>query len=711
VDITGGEPVDPAKATLHGVVRSLAKENPDLPCRLIDVGAHTREDDLAAEVGLEDSDPVVALRGSSRWIRAERDFSPQRGDQPPVRRGGVYLLTGGLGGLGLTIAAALAGTGMRPHLVLLGRDATAAEHPATKAEIARLEAAGAVVTVLGGDVGDRRTMRRVFDTLRARHGQVHGVLHLAGVAGDGMLLVRERAAADAVLWPKVTGTVVLAEVLREQPPVDFFVTFSSRAAVDGLAGGADYAAANAFADAQTRLMARDGVPAVTVNWPAWHTVGMAARPQPAARGALRWTSVLREDHPILDEHRVNSTAVLPGTGHLDLVVRAFREVTGSLEEPVRLIDVMFLRALTVTRARRVDLTFQPDGPEWRFTVSSTVEHGVGEHTDHVTGRIAVLTDPAPHPTAVADLRARLTHQSTGQDGPRLFTLGPRWQAVHRLTTDPDAPHEKLVELRLPEQFYGDLSRHPLHPSLLDCATAAIRDPRTDGICIPFGYQSLRLYADLPAEIVSHIRRRPDRPGLLVGDIDLFDSAGALVARIEGFTMRKVGEDFGADLENSGSAKAIGIHGIDPDQGGRLLLSLLGSSCPVQVSVRPHVDGVASGTASIVGEPRLSHAEQSAAPRPAPSIAVAPVPTGAPGTVPEVRDRLATLWHHILGIHPADGGADFFELGGNSLSAAELMPAIQAEFGVRIGIVALFDHPSLDALAELVAAAQNDETPT
>jgi acyl carrier protein len=124
-----------------------------------------------------------------------------------------------------------------------------------------------------------------------------------------------------------------------------------------------------------------------------------------------------------------------------------------------------------------------------------------------------------------------------------------------------------------------------------------------------------------------------------------------------------------------------------------------------------VDGVASGTASIVGEPRLSHAEQSAAPRPAPSIAVAPVPTGAPGTVPEVRDRLATLWHHILGIHPADGGADFFELGGNSLSAAELMPAIQAEFGVRIGIVALFDHPSLDALAELVAAAQNDETPT
>jgi phthiocerol/phenolphthiocerol synthesis type-I polyketide synthase E len=715
VDITGGEQVDPAKAALHGLVRSLAKENPDLPCRLIDVGAHTREDDLVAEVNAADSDPVVALRGSSRWVRAERDFSPPRGDRPAVRRGGVYLLTGGLGGLGLTVAEALARTGMRPRLVLLGRDAKAAEQPATRAAIARLEAAGAVVTVQAGDVGDRRTMRRVFDTLQARHGQVHGVLHLAGVAGGGMLLVRDRAAADAVLWPKVTGTVVLAETLSEQPPVDFFVTFSSRAAVEGLAGGADYAAANAFADAHTHLMAREGVPALTVNWPAWHTVGMAARPAPAARGALRWTSVLREDHPIVDEHRVKSMAVLPGTGHLDLVVRAFREVTGSPKEPVRLTDVMFQRALTVVRARRVDLTFQPDGTQWRFTVSSTVERGVGHHTDHVTGRVAVLTEPAPHLAAVADLRARLTHQLTDDDGPRMFTLGPRWRAVHRLTTDPHAPHEKLLELRLPEQYRGDLSRHPLHPSLLDCATAAIRDPRADGICIPFGYQSLRLYADLPAEMVSHTRRRPDSPGLLVADIDLYDSSGALVARIEGFTMRKVGEDFAADLENSGSAEALGTHGLDPEQGGRLLLSLLGSSCPVQVSVQPHVDGVASRTTSIVGEPRLSRAERPAAtrptaPRPTPSIALAPVRAGRPGTGPEVRNRLAKLWHHILGVHPADGEADFFELGGNSLSAAELMSAIGTEFGTRISIVALFDHPSLDALAELVAA-QNNETPT
>jgi acyl carrier protein len=226
--------------------------------------------------------------------------------------------------------------------------------------------------------------------------------------------------------------------------------------------------------------------------------------------------------------------------------------------------------------------------------------------------------------------------------------------------------------------------------------------------MPFGYESLRLYADLPAEMVSHTRRRPATPGLLVGDVDLYDNAGALVARIEGFTMRKVGDDFGDELTDSGQAEDTRIHGIDPDLGGRLLLSLLVPSCPAQVCVRPHVDGVASRMTRIAGEPLPSRAGQPTAQRQAAPF-VGPVPAAAEATGPEsdVRNRLAKLWHNVLGIYPDDDEADFFELGGNSLSAVELVSAIQAEFGIRPSIVALFDSPSLRALADLVA--QNNGT--
>ncbi|MEU5783362.1 SDR family NAD(P)-dependent oxidoreductase [Micromonospora lupini] len=748
VDITGVEPLDPVKATLHGVVRSLRLEAPELSCRLIDVASPYTDEELAAEIVVDAAEPVVALRGPTRWERIERPYRGAAGSVPPLRRGGVYVLTGGLGGLGLAVAREMAATGLAPHLVLVGRrgldpappvpaglgavDPAAARVRAALTDLARL---GATVRVEACDIADRRSTRRLFETIRAHLGPVHGVVHLAGVPGDGMLLGRDRAEAEAVLRPKVAGTLVLAELLGEHPPVDFMVSFSSRAALGGLVGGADYAAANAFLDAQSRLMARTGLPALTVNWPAWHTVGMAADPLPTAETVedRSWSiEVSLDNWPILDEHRIGTRPVMPGTGHLDLIVRAFGAVIGGGQ--IVLSDVVLERPLAVPQSRRVTVTFRPKDADWSFTLTSATRDGTGVMR-HVTGSAGVLTtEPAVATEKLADVRQRLVKPAEeNPDAVSLVTFGPRWDNIVRMTTDPDSRGELLVEAALPAPFHADLAGHRLHPALLDSATAEATHFGS-GALQPFCYRRLEVYANLPAVIFSHLRERPASRGLVVADIDIYAVDGRLLVRIDGFTMRRVAGPPALEAaqpaevpqldEGLTGATPAAPSGIDPVAGARLFLLLLGQRHPYQVAVRPHRAG---RPVPIAGEARWTDAAVRAPiiaapagpdptgtavpPAPAPQAVTVhasssgtadadPAVTGVEGTV---KERLVALWTDVLGVSAIADGDDFFSLGGNSLSAVELMSRIKEAFGVRLGVVAMFDQPTLGGFARALAA--------
>ncbi|GAA1369375.1 type I polyketide synthase [Catellatospora chokoriensis] len=718
-DLTGAEALDPVKATLHGAVRSLALEAPELAYRLIDIALPLHEQDLAAEIAGQSAqlaspadavtDVVVALRGGRRWVREERPLQPGSGGGAVVRRGGVYVLVGGFGGLGLAVARAIAGTGMRPHLVLTGRTLPSDEELA--AETAALRRLGATLQAEVCDVGDLRAMRRLFDTVRARHGAVTGVVHLAGVAGNGMLMGRLREDAEAVLRPKVQGTLVLAEVLRVHPPLDFLAYFSSRAALGGLIGSADYAAANCFLDAHARLLSRDGVAAVSLNWPGWSEVGMAARGERPA-GTRQWQVLLdAAADPMLDEHRFGGKPVMPGTGHLDAVVRAFRETVGPAGAPVRLTDVIFQQALVVERPRRFEVLFEPDGAAaWRFTVSSGEPDGA-DPKRHATGGIELLDAterPMPEP-GLAALRERLTTpmhvDPPTQTKDALFAFGPRWDTISGVTVGARGHLEKLIELELPEAFRGELPRYALHPTLLDNATAEARTSGHDDAHLPFGYGVFEIYEDIPAVCTSHMVRRDGAPGLIVADIDIYGADGRLVGRIGKYSMRRIEDDgFLAGAPTAPNRSAA--EGIDPRTGARMFLSILSGRHPDHVAVRPFLDGTPVPLpryAAVPGHggPAVDVSVRPAAPAVIPRSPAAPAGTSAAERPTEsVLDRLIELWSRLLGREVAPGD-DFFELGGTSLTAVELMAGIREEFGVRIGIVTMFDHPTVEAFAEVL----------
>jgi acyl transferase domain-containing protein/acyl carrier protein len=297
-DVTGDEVFLPHRLTVLGASIALPLESPELSCRTIDIVLPEREGDaglLVEQLLGELEEPldahVVAYRGRHRWVEGWEAAHLEAA--PPgvtLREGGTYLITGGLGGIGLAFARHLAER-VRARLVLVGRtplpprDEWASwveRHDESDVIAARihairgLEEAGAEVLVCRADVAEPGEMAEVLAESRRRFGTISGVIHAAGVIELGIMQLKTPEAADRVLSSKVQGTAVLWDLLRDED-LDFFVLCSSISTVVGGPGLADYRGGNAVLDAFARSEAarQQRTRVVSVKFDAWQEVGMA----------------------------------------------------------------------------------------------------------------------------------------------------------------------------------------------------------------------------------------------------------------------------------------------------------------------------------------------------------------------------------------------------------------------------------------------------
>ena len=273
-----GEVIErPLHAAAAGACRSIALEATRLRCVCIDLpeGAPRSAIEQLARALLTDvSHPLLAIRGTRIFTSAIDRLAPNGATLPSLlRHNGVYLITGGLGGVGLTIAAHLAATA-RAKLLLVSRRAGLPLPAALQERLAALRAAASSVLVLEGDVASESDMQRVLTTAVAEFGQIHGLVHAAGVPAAGMLLTPQEALVAAAYTAKVQGTLVLGSVFR-QMRFDFVTLCSSLAAVNGAPGQAAYAAANAFLDAVPYTDLFHDAVVQSIAWDTWRDVGMA----------------------------------------------------------------------------------------------------------------------------------------------------------------------------------------------------------------------------------------------------------------------------------------------------------------------------------------------------------------------------------------------------------------------------------------------------
>ena len=281
-EVTGTESLCAEKATLHGPCKVIAQEYPHISCRLVDVQLPHRpalqqrfvrqvSAELFSANGEQSGDALVAYRGPYRWRKSYEPLTLATSpSSSSLREQGVYLLTGGLGGIGLTLARYLARQ-WQARLALLGRRASADNEA-----VAELQTLGAEVLVIAADMADAGQVEAAIDKVQRHFGELHGVIHAAGVPGGGMIAQRERAAVERVFAPKLAGARNLLAALNGTA-VEFVVLCSSLTAITGGFGQSDYCAANAFMDALAALVSRQqALPVQAVNWDAWREVGMAA---------------------------------------------------------------------------------------------------------------------------------------------------------------------------------------------------------------------------------------------------------------------------------------------------------------------------------------------------------------------------------------------------------------------------------------------------
>ncbi|XXX76160.1 type I polyketide synthase [Sorangium sp. So ce134] len=270
------QPLSVAQAPLWGLGRTIALEHPEVRCTRLDLDPTPSDADaalLARELGAAGAEDQIALRGDARHVARIVRGRLEPSDAGPfaLRADASYLITGGLGGLGIALARWMVDNGAR-HLALVGRRGPG---DAARAAIADMQAAGARVLVVAADVSRRDEVERLLARVDEGLPPLRGVVHAAAVLDDRTLLEQSEEGFRKVFGPKALGAWNL-HALTEGRPLDFFVLYSSGASLFGSPGQANYSAANAFLDALSRERARRGLASMSVQWGAFAEVGLAA---------------------------------------------------------------------------------------------------------------------------------------------------------------------------------------------------------------------------------------------------------------------------------------------------------------------------------------------------------------------------------------------------------------------------------------------------
>jgi acyl transferase domain-containing protein/acyl carrier protein len=373
-DVTGRETLQPGKAAIVAAVKVIPQEYANIRCTSIDIllpaGESPAYDRLCAQLTGEffadTTDMVVALRDNYRWVQvfdAVRLEAEQEGGTgiSRLKEKGVYLVTGGLGGIGLELAGYLAAS-VNACLVLTGRTALPTREEWDQwlesheekdrvslkiRKVQALEKSGAEVLVCKADTTDPVEMKTAVTTALERFGRIDGVIHSAGLPDGCVIPLRTKEDTDLILAPKVTGTLVLGQVLSGMD-LDFFVICSSLSSVVALFGQVGYCAANAFQDAFARLRSsRSGTFTVAINWDLWKEVGMGVE----TIDQLEEEENIKNARALLSNGMLNNEGIevfkrvlrysLPqvviSTSDLDHKIREQNSV--DLSEPVQILNV------------------------------------------------------------------------------------------------------------------------------------------------------------------------------------------------------------------------------------------------------------------------------------------------------------------------------------------------------------------------------------
>nr|WP_232243244.1 SDR family NAD(P)-dependent oxidoreductase [Paenibacillus sp. GSMTC-2017] len=284
----------PEQFAMIGLSKAIGWENPHIRIRWIDLDDSSDSvESIWSELQYESNDYWSAYRDGKRFVERVDvlDVEEQSANSHLMNLDseGIYVITGGLGNIGLLIAEHLAKEANGSiNIALIGRNVLPQREQWSEIElrneddrlvqklraIRAIEAAGATVELIRTDAANKEQLSEAITELRQRYGRIAGIVHAAGIAEGNLLSRLSAEELQAVIASKVTGTWLLDHLTRQDKP-DFFVLFSSAITLVGGIGSGPYTAGNAYLDGYTAYRNRLGLRTLTINWPAWEQLGVA----------------------------------------------------------------------------------------------------------------------------------------------------------------------------------------------------------------------------------------------------------------------------------------------------------------------------------------------------------------------------------------------------------------------------------------------------
>jgi acyl transferase domain-containing protein/surfactin synthase thioesterase subunit/acyl carrier protein len=328
-------PVEPLPAMLWGLGRTAALEHPkiwgglvDLEAGDVSIGVQSDVEALLREIWNSDEEKQVAIRSTGR-LAARFVRSPQgKGREGQLfREDATYLITGGLGSLGVKVAEWMAECGAH-RLVFTSRRPPQGRAVET---VRGLEAKGVRAIVAIGDITKETELNRILGEVHATLPPLRGIFHCAGMLDDGILDQMDWSRFSAVTAPKVKGSWLLHNATLKDE-LDYFVLFSSILSLIGSPGQSNYTAANAFLDALTEHRRAAGLPAVTLNWGPWADTGLAT--VSGRRGEAIWKSRGTRYIPPDRGIEVLEHILRRNVGHAAVTITDWREFLQQFSTPI-----------------------------------------------------------------------------------------------------------------------------------------------------------------------------------------------------------------------------------------------------------------------------------------------------------------------------------------------------------------------------------------
>lgn len=772
----------PEKSIIAGPVRVIPREIPGLTVSSVDLrlpdeparrpvlrrtkrsGTHQAWEDLTDQV-IEEmiADPssgVAVFRSGRRYEQSLQKTALRPTAETSVQPGGTYLITGGFGGIGLTVGKALAAQGCT--LVLTARDALPErevwdrylQRHAPQDKLSRriravqeLEALGGHVRAFAADICNLPEMKHVVDDTLARLGRIDGVIHAAGVMEDAPLLAKSTGSIEKVFSSKIHGTKVLDQLFPDGS-TDFIALFASSSTQTAPAGQIDYVAANEYLNAYAHARRGDKTKVLAINWGIWADVGMAATALADRIGDTDPISFSPVDLPLLDktgfdpaghrlfearyttddwfidQHRTRQgDALFPGAGYLTLASKALRGQGETSGYAIR--NMTFLRPLHIPEAGardiRLRLSRRDDGYHMDV-LGSCMLNGRSGFVPIVTADLSLIPEIQPKPIDVAAIRKRCGAARTATTGKKLdaaqetqMAFGPRWKVLDACAY---GTREGIADLSLASAMQDEEPLH-LHPGLLDIATGwamELIDGYTgDELWVPVSYDRVHVYHPLPDRIVSWVRssgpnRNADETASF--DITIAMPDGTVCMEIGDFSIKRL-----ADMSALSAPVKVSASEFEPADFSKATHPLSPAEERFQHNlsqgIRPEDGADAFLRALGRKEPQIfissldmsALIEQAGIAGDAKSEAQKfdrPQLDGdyaAPET--EIERTLAGIWEDLLGVQNVGVEDSFFDLGGHSLIAVRLFAKVRKTYSVDFPISILFEAPTIRACASLI----------